>query len=211
MEGMHMKKTYIPNVGETAKIITSKIETNLNGKTHRSKEKHRRIGRSNMKRELNLTKIFKTITIIVTIILIIILIYFIQAGIFEDQTKLINYIKQFGLFGVLLFILLQAIQVIFPVIPGGASCLIGVLSFGPILGFIYNYIGLTLGSILAYLLAKTYGLALIRKLFKPQTIDKYLKYLKTSKFNKIFLSLSQNIFLNFILQTQLLSELLYII
>ena len=40
---MHMKKTYIPNVGETAKIITSKIETNLNGKTHRSKEKHRRI------------------------------------------------------------------------------------------------------------------------------------------------------------------------
>ena len=38
-----MKKTYIPNVGETAKIITSKIETNLNGKTHRSKEKHRRI------------------------------------------------------------------------------------------------------------------------------------------------------------------------
>ena len=139
-----------------------------------------------MKRELNLTKIFKTITIIVTIILIIILIYFIQAGIFEDQTKLINYIKQFGLFGVLLFILLQAIQVIFPVIPGGASCLIGVLSFGPILGFIYNYIGLTLGSILAYLLAKTYGLALIRKLFKAQTIDKYLKYLKTSKFNKIF-------------------------
>lgn len=43
MEGMHMKKTYIPDVGETAKIITSKIETNLNGKTHRSKEKHRRI------------------------------------------------------------------------------------------------------------------------------------------------------------------------
>ena len=40
---MHMKKTYIPDVGETAKIITSKIETNLNGKTHRSKEKHRRI------------------------------------------------------------------------------------------------------------------------------------------------------------------------
>lgn len=38
-----MKKTYIPDVGETAKIITSKIETNLNGKTHRSKEKHRRI------------------------------------------------------------------------------------------------------------------------------------------------------------------------
>ena len=66
------------------------------------------------------------------------------------------------------------------------SCLIGVLCFGPIFGFIFNYIGLTIGSILAYLLAKVYGISLIRKLFSPNTVDKYLKYINTPKFNKIF-------------------------
>ena len=135
---------------------------------------------------MNLRKLFKIITIITTILLTLIIIYFLHTGIFSNQARLMNYINSFGMYGGIVFILLQIIQVVFPVIPGGMSCLIGVLCFGPIFGFIFNYIGLTIGSILAYLLAKVYGISLIRKLFSPNTVDKYLKYINTPKFNKIF-------------------------
>ena len=81
---------------------------------------------------------------------------------------------------------MQAVQVVFPVIPGGASCLAGVLAFGSVAGFIYNYIGIAIGSLVAFLLSKKYGLALIRKIFKEETVNRYLGYMKSDKFNKIF-------------------------
>ena len=132
-------------------------------------------------------EIFNIVTFIMTILIIIFIIYGINLGIFKDKMLLINYIAQYGAFGPLIFILIQIIQVIFPVIPGGASCLAGVLAFGPILGFIYNYIGLSIGSCVAFYLSRTYGIKLVRKLFKKETVDKYLKYVRNNKFDKIFI------------------------
>lgn len=130
--------------------------------------------------------LFKLITLIITILLILYVIYGFKLGIFQDKTILIEYLKNFGLFAPIFFILLQIFQVIFPIIPGGASCFAGVLSFGPILGFIYNYIGLTIGSIGAFYLSRRYGLSLVKKLFEEEAIDKYLKYVRMDTFNKIF-------------------------
>lgn len=139
-----------------------------------------------MKKEKKLKIIFKAITVIVTILLIIFIIYALKLGIFKDQEILINYMKKFGFFAPLFFLFLQIIQVVFPVIPGGASCLAGVLAFGPIMGFIYNYIGLTIGSLCAFLLSRKCGLNLVKKLFKKDTIDKYLKYIRINKFDQLF-------------------------
>lgn len=99
---------------------------------------------------------------------------------------LVNYMKKFGIFAPAFFLVIQIFQVIFPVIPGGASCLAGVLAFGSVGGFIYNYIGLTLGSIIAFLISRKYGLKFVQKLFKEETINKYLLYIRNNKFNKIF-------------------------
>lgn len=139
-----------------------------------------------MKEKNNLKGIFKIVTILVTILLIIFILYGLKLGIFEDRKILVNYIQKFGLFAPIFFLFLQMIQVVFPVIPGGASCLAGVLAFGPIMGFIYNYIGLTIGSIMAFLLSRKYGLTLIEKIFSKEATSKYLKYLKTNKFDTIF-------------------------
>lgn len=139
-----------------------------------------------MKREKRLKMIFKVVTVIITILLIIFIIYGLKLGIFKDREILVNYMKQFGLFAPLFFLFLQALQVVFPVIPGGASCLAGVLAFGPVMGFIYNYIGLTIGSGLAFYLSKKYGLNLVKKIFKEETVDQYLKYIRTNKFDQLF-------------------------
>ena len=139
-----------------------------------------------MNSDKKLKVIFKVITIIVTIMLVLFVLYGIHLGIFKDKMILVNYMKKFGLFGPIFFIFLQIFQVVFPVIPGGASCLAGVLSFGAILGFIYNYVGLVIGSVCAFYLSRKYGIKLIYKLFCKETIEKYLKYIQTNKFEKIF-------------------------
>ena len=134
----------------------------------------------------NIKNIFKFITIIITILLIIFILYGLKIELFQDKMIIVNYIKGFGIIAPIIFLLFQILQVIFPIIPGGASCLVGVLAFGPLLGFIYNYIGLTLGSIIVFLLSRIYGIKLIYKLFKKDNVDKYLKYVKNNKFEKIF-------------------------
>lgn len=139
-----------------------------------------------MKEENKLKNIFKIITVIVTILLIAFIIYGLKLGIFKDKEILVNYIKQFGIFAPLFFIVLQAIQVVFPVIPGGASCLAGVLAFGSVFGFIYNYLGLVIGSIIAFLISRKYGIKLVKKLFSEEIVNKYLSYVRTNKFDKIF-------------------------
>lgn len=134
----------------------------------------------------NLKIIFNLVTLFMTLLIIVFIIYGMKLGIFEDKMIMVNYIKQYGFFGPFIFILIQIFQVVFPIVPGGASCLAGVLAFGPVWGFIYNYVGLVIGSTCAYLLARRYGLKLIKKLFKKETIEKYIGYIKNKQFTKIF-------------------------
>ena len=130
--------------------------------------------------------IFKVISFIITMIAIIFICYALKLEVFEDRVHFINYIKKLGLIAPIIFIILQILQVIIPIIPGGVSCMVGVLAFGPILGFIYNYIGLVIGSIVVYYLSRKYGVVLIKKLFKEETINKYLNKINNN-FKKIFL------------------------
>lgn len=136
-------------------------------------------------------KIFKLtmqiIASIITILMILFLIYGLKENIFSSNSTLMDFIKNCGIIAPIAFILVQVIQVVFPVIPGGASCLIGVMLFGGFYGFLYNYIGLCLGSICSFLLAKFYGTKIIDLLFKKDTINQYLSYVRSNKFNKIFI------------------------
>lgn len=133
-----------------------------------------------------LKNIMTILTVIITILLVAFIIYAVKMNLLTSPELLVDKIKEYGIIGPLIFLFIQVVQVVFPVIPGGASCLAGTLAFGPIEGFIYNYLGLALGSIVAYMLSRNFGLPLIKKLFKEETINKYLKYIRTKKFEKIF-------------------------
>ena len=113
----------------------------------------------------NIKYIFKFITFIITIFFVIFIIYAFKLGIYEDKDILVNYIKKLGIGAPIIFIVLQIIQVVIPVIPGGITCLAGVLAFGPVLGFIYNYIALIIGSIIVYYISVKYGIEFINKFY----------------------------------------------
>ena len=100
------------------------------------------------------------------------IVYGFQRQIFTSQDALRSFVGGFGAFGAVVFVLFQAVQVV-PILPGGLGCLAGVLLFGPWLGFVYNYVGICLGSIAAFLLAKLYGRPILSVLFRQETIAKY--------------------------------------
>ncbi|WP_264879784.1 hypothetical protein [Streptococcus alactolyticus] len=77
--------------------------------------------------------------------------YFQVGGAFQQ------YLGQMGLLAPIIFILAQMVQVVYPIIPGGMTSVIGYIAFGPIWGFVYNLTGIFLGSLMAFALARRYG------------------------------------------------------
>lgn len=110
-----------------------------------------------------------------------------KQGILTSQENMQKFIMGFGTAAGIIFVLIQIIQVIIPVIPGGVSCVAGVIVFGAGMGFVYNYVGICIGSILVFLLAKRYGRALMVKMFDKKLIDKYESWTeKNGRFTKLF-------------------------
>ena len=113
--------------------------------------------------------------------------YGFSLGIFASSNAFSAYILSLGVVAPLVFTLIQAVQVIIPILPGSIGCVAGVFAFGPILGLLYSYIGISLGSICVFLISKKYGLAVVKKLVSPKKIEKYLDWLgKGKKFDTFF-------------------------
>ena len=126
-------------------------------------------------------RLINILTIVTTIILILLCIYWYKLGIFTDQAKMRAYLANKQIIGPVIFVLIQIIQVVIPVIPGGVSLLGGVIFFGPVWGFIYNYVGICIGSIILFFLARYYGKPFILHLVSEDTYEKYMKWTKNQK------------------------------
>jgi uncharacterized membrane protein YdjX (TVP38/TMEM64 family) len=97
---------------------------------------------------------------------------------FTDRTKAIQFIKSFHPYDEAAFIALQILQVIAAPIPGEATGLIGGYLYGPVLGTIYSTIGLTLGSWIAFMLARIFGMPLVERMVRSEVISKYDHFLE---------------------------------
>lgn len=110
-----------------------------------------------------------------------------QSGIFQSVETMQQFVNRFGMIGALIFVLIQIVQVVFPIIPGGISCLAGVLLFGAIPGFFYNYIGICVGSCIAFGIARSLGRPVLYKMFSEKMIEKYLTWTEQKgRFLKLF-------------------------
>lgn len=108
--------------------------------------------------------------------------------IFDSTENFEQFIKGLGMWGPIAFISIQAVQIVLPVLPAPVCCLAGVVSYGPWIGFLYNYIGITIGSCLAFGISRKYGFLLARSIVSEATFEKYTKWLEhgEKKFHKLF-------------------------
>ena len=114
-------------------------------------------------------KIINTISVIGILVSIALTIYFINLGVFKDINALRGLVGDSIILGPIIFILLQILQVVIPIIPGGISSAAGVLIFGPFAGFVYNYVGICIGSIIIFLLGRRYGKPFILSMISDKT------------------------------------------
>ena len=128
-----------------------------------------------------LSKKLKTVLIIVLITIIVIIIRQLFQAKIHSVEDLQNYMKTFGVFAPVALTLFQAFQVVVPVVPGYLGCAAGAIAFGTWIGFICNYVGISFGSIIAYFLARRYGMDIILMMFSQQQYDKWSAKINQSK------------------------------
>jgi len=132
-------------------------------------------------------RIINTISIIGLGLSIALTIYFINLGVFKDINALRGLVGNSVILGPIIFMLLQILQVVIPIIPGGISSAAGVLIFGPYLGFVYNYVGISIGSVIIFFLGRRNGKQFILSMISDKTYDKYIGWLDNqSRFEKLF-------------------------
>lgn len=91
----------------------------------------------------------------------------------HDRQQLKGFIRSFGAYSPLAYILLQIIQVVVAPIPGGAIEFLGGYLFGVKVGFIYSMVGLTLGSLVAFSLARIFEKIAVEKFVSKETRNKF--------------------------------------
>ncbi len=121
------------------------------------------------------------ITIAGVLILIIIAAAAAASGLFSSREHLEMFLAKAGIAAPIVFLLIQTIQVVIPILPGGVTCVISVVVFGPVWGFIYSYAGMVAGSVISFLLVRKYGKKLILKLVSESTYNKYVGWLERGK------------------------------
>ena len=92
---------------------------------------------------------------------------------FVNKEKGINFINSFHPFDEIVFISLQILQVVAAPIPGEATGLIGGYLYGPIMGTVYSTIGLTIGSWLAFIIARFFGMPLVERVVSSDVLKKF--------------------------------------
>lgn len=132
-------------------------------------------------------KVIKVLGVLALIASGVFVIWLYRQGILNDSNELKTLVKHYRFWGPLVFILIQIIQVVFPVIPGGVTTVAGFLIFGPVLGFIYNYIGILVGSGILFQLVRIFGRKFILLFVSEETFYRYEAKLETPGYERFFI------------------------
>lgn len=140
-----------------------------------------------MRRTFHKLKWVDILSLIGLFLSLILILFAWQGGVFESRQQFVDYVHQFGNYSLVIFILLQILQLFLPFLPSAITVTAGVVLYGPVIGNIYNYIGISTGSILAFLIVRRYGEKALHKLVSESRISKYKDKMKNKKaFERFF-------------------------
>lgn len=129
-------------------------------------------------------KIIKFIWLALTIIPLVLLVlgYIYPSSFFSSQEKIRDFIEPYGIFAPIMFIILQILQVVLAPISHYAVGLAGGFIFGTWYGFILNWTGRVIGTLIAFYLGRKFGRKAVKRLVKEETLYKYDKLFDKGNF-----------------------------
>ena len=102
-------------------------------------------------------------------------------GHFDSVETFRTYVASFGFWAPVILTLMQMFLAILPICPSFTGCIAGAALFGAAGGFWANYIGISVGSIASYMLAKRFGLPLVNKMVPMHKYEAYIEKINRSK------------------------------
>jgi uncharacterized membrane protein YdjX (TVP38/TMEM64 family) len=100
--------------------------------------------------------------------------------IFSGRENLRSYVESWGTWAPAIFMVIQALQVVFAPIPGELTGAVGGFIFGVAPNILYSTIGLTIGSMFAFTASRLIGLPLV-KLVVPEDSMEHFGFLTRSR------------------------------
>ncbi len=92
---------------------------------------------------------------------------------FSEKEHIKALVQAAGPLAPLLFIVIQVLQVVFAPVPGEATGFLGGFLFGVPLGFLYSTLGLTVGSVLAFLIGRWLEEHYVARWVPPEILKKF--------------------------------------
>lgn len=111
-------------------------------------------------------------------------------GQFQSVESMRAYMNRYGIWAPLVLGMIQMLQVILPVIPGFLGCAVAAGMFGSAVGFWCNYIGISVGSIVAFLLAKWLGQKIVNVMVPEEKYAACVEWVDKKKCFTLVLFLS---------------------
>lgn len=127
--------------------------------------------------------VFKVSIVVLSLIsLALLLVYFLKISGIADRIDSIedlrNYVASFGYLAVIIYVVMNFLQVVVLPIPGFIAVGTGVALFGPLKTAIYSLIGILLGSFVAFFIGRVLGYKVVKWMVGKETLDKTLKSIK---------------------------------
>ena len=128
-------------------------------------------------------KKFKILWYCLTIIPVILLIlgYLFPSSFFSNQESIRNFVEPYGVFAPVIFIFIQILQVVLTPISHYVVSIAGGYIFGTWLGFLYNWIGRVIGTLIAFYLGRRFGRKIIKHVVKQENLQKYDRLFERGK------------------------------
>jgi len=92
---------------------------------------------------------------------------------FLDRNRMMQFIREHRAYAALIFIGLQALQVVAAPVPGEVTGFVGGYFFGNFWGVIYSTLGLAIGSWMAFMIARMLGRHLVEVFVNAEVIKRY--------------------------------------
>ncbi|MCU0588003.1 MAG: TVP38/TMEM64 family protein [Syntrophobacteraceae bacterium] len=124
--------------------------------------------------EIKKNAVWAKLAVLLFLIGITIILY--QTNVFRfffSRQEILEFLESLGPMAFAGFILLQAAQVVLAPIPGEVTGLIGGFLFGPVLGVLLSTVGLVAGSLLAFLISRSFGRPFIERFIDPSVMRRF--------------------------------------
>ncbi len=123
-----------------------------------------------------------TLLVLGLMALVLISLYFLKiSGVLakiDSVESLRNYVASFGYMAIFIYVIMNLLQVVVLPIPGFISVATGVALFGPLKTAIYSFIGIFIGSIIAFFIGRRLGYKVVSWLIGNETLNKWEKSIK---------------------------------